>query len=230
LAITAAFAYRLKGGAPSDTHPRARWRGEASRRESFIRTISSAKTGRFQFLAVFFLIDDLIHLWTVCPFSGQLPITDQYIFRTEQHGRINLIDIIHVEDVTWLHFEYDSRSGDLQDGVLFAVHGRCGQAINELARSALELCQPLQTFGDRLRRISKALLSMRGFREELAVLSEFFEPIDVLNKQITQLEVAIQAQLAEIATTLDSTKTLKARIAELDQSVDSVSELETHFL
>jgi len=104
------------------------------------------------------------------------------------------------------------------------------QMINELACATLELCQPLQTFGDRLRRISKALLSMRGFRDELAVLSEFFEPVDVLNKQITQLEVAIQAQLAEIATTLDSTKALKARIAELDQSVDSVNELETHFL
>jgi hypothetical protein len=104
------------------------------------------------------------------------------------------------------------------------------QVINELASATLELCQPLQTFGDRLRRISKALLSMRGFREELGVLSEFFEPIDVLNKQITQLEVAIQAQLAEIATTPDLTKTLKARIAELDQSVDSVSELENRFL
>lgn len=104
------------------------------------------------------------------------------------------------------------------------------QVINELAVATLELCQPLQTFGDRLRRISKALLSMRGFREELGVLSEFFEPIDVLNKQITQLEVAIQAQLAEIATTPDLTKTLKARIAELDQSVDSVSELENRFL
>ena len=104
------------------------------------------------------------------------------------------------------------------------------QVINELARSTLELCQPLRIFGDRLRRISKALLSMREFREELGVLSEFFEPIDMLNKQITQLEIAVQAQLAEITTTLDSTKTLKARIGELDQSVDSVSGLEAQFL
>lgn len=104
------------------------------------------------------------------------------------------------------------------------------QVINELACSTLELCQPLQTLGDRLRKIAKALLSMREFREELGVLSEFFEPIDGLNKQITQLEIAVQAQLAEISTTLDSTKTLKARIAELDQSVDSVSELEAQFL
>jgi hypothetical protein len=104
------------------------------------------------------------------------------------------------------------------------------QVIEQLACSTLALCQPLQTFGERLRKISKALLSMREFRDELNVLSESFEPIGTLSKQIAQLENAIPAQLAEIATTLESTKTMKARIAELDQSVDSVSELEVQFL
>jgi len=104
------------------------------------------------------------------------------------------------------------------------------EVINQLARSTLELCQPLRNFGDRLRKLSKAFFSIRTFRDELNTLGESFEPIGILNKQIVQLEGAIQAQIAEVAITLESTKALRARIAELEQSVDSVSELETQFL
>ncbi len=104
------------------------------------------------------------------------------------------------------------------------------EVINQLARSTLELCQPLRNFGDRLRKLSKAFFSIRTFRDELDTLGESFEPIGILNKQIVQLEGAIQAQIAEVAVTLESTKALRARIAELEQSVDSVSELETQFL
>jgi hypothetical protein len=104
------------------------------------------------------------------------------------------------------------------------------EVINQLARSTLELCQPLRNFGDRLRKLSKAFFSIRTFREELNTLAESFEPIGILNEQIVQLEGAIQAQIAEVAITLESAKTLRARIAELEQSVDSVSELETQFL
>lgn len=104
------------------------------------------------------------------------------------------------------------------------------EIINQLARSTLELCQPLQNFGDRLRKLSKAFFSMRTFREDLNTLAESFEPIGTLNKQIVQLERAIQAQIAEVAVTLESAKTVRSRIAELEQSVDLVSELETQFL
>jgi hypothetical protein len=104
------------------------------------------------------------------------------------------------------------------------------EVINQLARSTLELCQPLQNFGDRLRKLSKAFFSMRTFREDLNTLAESFEPIGTLNKQIVQLEGAIQAQIAEVAITLESAKTVRARIAALEQSVDLVSELETQFL
>jgi hypothetical protein len=104
------------------------------------------------------------------------------------------------------------------------------EVINQLARSTLEQCQPLRNFGDRLRKLSKAFFSIRTFRDELNILAESFEPIGILNKQIVQLEGAIQAQIAEVAMTLESTKTLRAQIAELEQSVDSVSELETQFL
>jgi len=71
---------------------------------------------------------------------------------------------------------------------------------------------------------------MRTFRDELDVLAEWFEPIGVLNKQIIQLEDAVQERLAEVAKTLESTRTLRMRIAELGQTVDSASELEVQFL
>ena len=93
--------------------------------------------------------------------------------------------------------------------------------INQLARSTLELCQPLRNFGDRLRKLSKAFLAIRTFRDELNILAESFRPIAILNKQIVQLEGAIQAEIAEMAMTPESTKTLRARIAELEQSADS---------
>ena len=104
------------------------------------------------------------------------------------------------------------------------------EVINQLTRSTLELCQPLRNFGDRLRKLSKAFFSMRTFRDELNILAEFFEPIRILNKQIVQLEGAVQAQLAEVTMTLESTKTLRIRITELEQSVDSISALETQFV
>jgi vacuolar-type H+-ATPase subunit I/STV1 len=104
------------------------------------------------------------------------------------------------------------------------------EVLNQLARSTLELCQPLQNFGDRLRKLSKAFFSMRAFREELNTLAESFEPIGMLNQQIVKLESVIQAEIAQVAVTLESAKTLRSRIAELEQSVDLVSELETQFL
>jgi DNA repair exonuclease SbcCD ATPase subunit len=104
------------------------------------------------------------------------------------------------------------------------------EVINQLARSTLELCQPLQDFGDRLRKLSKAFFSLRTFRNELSIIAECFEPIGILNKQIVQLEDAVQSKLTEVAIALKSTEALRTRIAELERSVDSVSKLETQFL
>jgi hypothetical protein len=104
------------------------------------------------------------------------------------------------------------------------------EAISQLTRSTLEMCQPLRNFRDHLQKLSGSFASMRTFRDELDVLAEWFEPIGVLNRQIILLEDAIQARLAEVAKTLESTKTLRMRIAELGQTVDSDSELEAQFL
>jgi hypothetical protein len=104
------------------------------------------------------------------------------------------------------------------------------EVLNQLTRSTRELCQPLQNFGDRLRKLSKAFFSMRAFREELNTLAELFEPIGIFNEHIIKLESVIQAEIAQVAVTLKSAKTLRSRIAELEQSVDLVSELETQFL
>jgi hypothetical protein len=103
------------------------------------------------------------------------------------------------------------------------------EAISQLTRSTLEMYQPLRDFRDHLQRLSGSFASMRTFRDELDVLAEWFEPIGVLNKQIIQLEDAVQERLAEVAKTLESTKTLRIRIAELGQTVDSASELDVQF-
>jgi hypothetical protein len=104
------------------------------------------------------------------------------------------------------------------------------EAISQLTRSTLEMCQPLRNFRDHLQRLSGSFASMRTFRDELDVLADWFEPIGVLNRQIIQLEDAVQERLAEVAKTLESTRTLRMRIAELGQTVDSASELEVEFL
>ena len=104
------------------------------------------------------------------------------------------------------------------------------EAIDQLTRSTLELCQPLRNFGDRLRRISNAFFAMRTIRDELDILAESFEPIAILKSQLVQLDDAVQVRLAEVVKTLESTKILGTRIAELERSVASISELEAQFL
>jgi hypothetical protein len=104
------------------------------------------------------------------------------------------------------------------------------EAVSQLTRPTLEMCQPLRNFRDHLQRLSGSFASMRTFRYELDVLAESVEPIGVLNRQTIQLEDAVQAQLAEVVKTLESTKTLRMRIAELGRTVDSASELEAQFL
>jgi len=104
------------------------------------------------------------------------------------------------------------------------------EAIDQLTRSTLELCHPLRNFGDHLRKLSNAFFSMRTVRDELAILAESFEPIAIFKSQLVQLDGAVQAQLADVAKTLESTKILTTRIVELEHSVASISELEAQFL
>jgi hypothetical protein len=104
------------------------------------------------------------------------------------------------------------------------------EAINYLTRPTRDLFQPLRNLTDHLRKLSNAFISIGELREAISILAESYEPIGILNTQIAQFEGAVQEQLAKVANTRGWTKTLRTSIAELEQSMDRVDELEAQLL
>jgi hypothetical protein len=103
------------------------------------------------------------------------------------------------------------------------------ESISHLTRVARELCEPLESFHDHIRKLSSSFESMRTFRDELSVLAESFAPVRSLHAQVIQLVETVRTNLAEVANGLEPAKALKVDIAELGLVIDSVSELQAQF-
>ncbi len=103
------------------------------------------------------------------------------------------------------------------------------ESISHLTRVALELCEPLKSFHDHIRKLSSSFESMRIFRDELSVLAESFAPVRALHAQVIQLAETVRTHLAEVANGLEPAKALQVDIADLALAMDSVSELQAQF-
>jgi uncharacterized phage infection (PIP) family protein YhgE len=102
-------------------------------------------------------------------------------------------------------------------------------SINKLAKSAPELFEPLKSFCDQTRRLSKSFASMRAFQDDLGVLAEAFEPGKALHRQVIQLADAVRTHLAEVAASLGPVDALRAQAAELAQILGAGTELNAQF-
>ena len=102
-------------------------------------------------------------------------------------------------------------------------------SIKELARSVLELFEPLEGFRDHMRRRSNSFASMRAFQDDLGVLAESFEPVKALHQQVIQLADAVRTHFAEVAASLEPANALRARTAELAQILEAGTELQGQF-
>jgi hypothetical protein len=103
------------------------------------------------------------------------------------------------------------------------------ESIRHLTRLALELCGPLKSFHDNIRKLSSSFESMRTFRDELSVLAESFAPVRALHAQVIQLAETVRTHLAEVANGLEPAKALQVDIADLSLVIHSVSELQAQF-
>ncbi|HVB83090.1 MAG TPA: hypothetical protein VNE82_24465 [Candidatus Binataceae bacterium] len=103
------------------------------------------------------------------------------------------------------------------------------EAISHLTLLALDLCEPLKTFHDHIKKLSSSFESMRTFRDELGVLAESFAPVKALHQQVIQMAQTVRTHLGEVADGLQPAKALKADIADLAEAINSVSELQVQF-
>ncbi len=100
------------------------------------------------------------------------------------------------------------------------------ESISYLSRVALELCEPLKSFHEHIKTLSRSFESMRTFRDELNVLAESFPPVRALHAQVIQ---SAETHLAELADGFEPAKVLQAEILELALAMDSVNKLQAEF-
>jgi hypothetical protein len=103
------------------------------------------------------------------------------------------------------------------------------ESISYLSRVALELCEPLKSFHEHIKTLSRSFESMRTFRDELNVLAESFPPVRALHAQVIQLAETVRTHLAELADGFEPAKVLQADILELALAMDSVNKLQAEF-
>jgi methyl-accepting chemotaxis protein len=103
------------------------------------------------------------------------------------------------------------------------------ESLVYLTRLAVELCEPLKSFHDHIRRLSSSFESMRTFRDELGALAESFAPVRALHQEVAQLAHTVRTHLAEVANGLEPARALRTEIADLALAIDSVSDLQGQF-
>lgn len=103
------------------------------------------------------------------------------------------------------------------------------ESISYVTRAALELCEPLKSFHEQIRKLSRSFESMWTFRDELNMLAESFAPVRALHAQIIQLAETVRTHLVEVANGLEPAKALRLDIADLALAIDAVSELQAEF-
>jgi hypothetical protein len=95
--------------------------------------------------------------------------------------------------------------------------------MDQRAQTVAALFEPARRYRERL---SNSFDSIRSLHVELGVLAQSFEPLGVLHDQVVDFLNAIQAQLAEMAKSLEAAKALRLQLSELVQALDAGSELQ----
>jgi hypothetical protein len=106
-----------------------------------------------------------------------------------------------------------------------------GQAAVDITKSMDQRAQIVATLFEPARRyrerLSTSFESIRTLHVDLGVLAQTFEPLGVLHDQVIDFLNAIQAQLAEMAKSLEAAKALRLQLSELVQALDAGSELQS---
>jgi hypothetical protein len=97
------------------------------------------------------------------------------------------------------------------------------KSTDQRAQTVAALFEPARRYRERL---SNSFDSIRSLHVELGVLAQSFEPLGVLHDQVVDFLNAIQAQLADMAKSLEAAKALRLQLSELVQALDAGSELQ----
>jgi hypothetical protein len=97
------------------------------------------------------------------------------------------------------------------------------KSMDQRAQTVAALFEPARRYRERL---SNSFDSIRTLHAELGVLAQSFEPLGVLHDQVVDFLNAIQAQLADMAKSLEAAKALRLQLSELVQALDAGSELQ----
>ena len=106
-----------------------------------------------------------------------------------------------------------------------------GQASADKAKSMDQRAQIVATLFEPARRyrerLSTSFESIRTLHLDLGVLAQSFEPLGVLHDQVVDFLNSIQAQLTDMAKSLETAKALRQQLSELVQALDAGSELQS---
>lgn len=109
---------------------------------------------------------------------------------------------------------------DTEDG---HVAADVAKSMDQRAQAVATLFEPARRYREHL---SKSFESIRSLHVELGVLAQSSEPLGALHDQVVDFLNAIQAQLADMATSLEAAKALRLQLSELVQALDAGSELQ----
>jgi hypothetical protein len=103
------------------------------------------------------------------------------------------------------------------------------EIMEQLTRQAIEVRGPLTEFRGHLQRLSASFETMRRFRDELGMVAESFGPLRTLHQQMTKLGQSVQANLAEIAHSLEPATALRNDLTSLAAAIEGIDELQVQF-
>jgi hypothetical protein len=95
-------------------------------------------------------------------------------------------------------------------------------SMDQRAQIVATLFEPAHRYRERL---STSFESIRTLHLDLGVLAQSFEPLGVLHDQVVDFLNSIQAQLTDMAKSLETAKALRQQLSELVQALDAGSEL-----
>jgi hypothetical protein len=97
------------------------------------------------------------------------------------------------------------------------------KSTDQRVQTVAALFEPARRYRERL---SNSFDSIRTLHVELGVLARSFEPLGMLHDQVVDFLNAIQAQLADMAKSLEAAKALRLQLSELVLALDAGSELQ----
>jgi len=135
----------------------------------------------------------------------------------------------------------DAASDDLGQAIdkLFEPMRRCADFLAEMVkasdvflqttRSALPAFKSLEDFRDHMRKLSNCFASVRTLQNDLGILTESFDPVRALHREVVRLSDDVRIRLTKVARSLEPINALRTNVVEIVQILEDATALQAQF-